>query len=1006
MRRLRSALLASAFGLSGLVSGPAWAVVPNDNLLGIHPDGSVDESGVLDAGVTGVGVIYFQSEAGGSICTTSLINPRTAILAAHCVNRVPDEDWGVNTRAAVSFLEDGLPGVQGWAAAGGSRPDLSTYQVLDVVFDARSLALPEDDGGYKQADVALVALDTPAIDVPTWKLLFSPLEGPTEVVFTGYGNTGSGTDGAGREEDGLLRRTVTNSIDVLASPLDIAQAVYLLSGQQIPDTYDSFTADVYIYDFDNPSGERIGYDGAPYANLGGEATAREGSVAPGDSGGPLIVPGLGDGRVLAGVVSGGLFYPNESVDVTYGQFAFYQPLSNYWDWIVDNNFYRYVGAKAGDGDWFDPAHWAERLDPAYQVLVGGRLVNGLPDVPAQGASGAGANFGQVCIEGGGCLDMADANNPVTDTPRFPDSGPGASGFVPNNGFQGPNGAVRFYDVTLSEAGTTRLSGQAQIDALTVTGGARLDIAGGATLALAIGTETYGGWIDVDGLLQTPTFSGAAGLLTGSGRVRAYSFESAMGVGPGGFGEVGTLTLQTDARLAAENVLQIDVGRGGADRLAVIADPEAAQNSTGGLILGGLLVLNPLAADRPRAGDRFTIVSAEGGFLGDFGGVADLPGVLRGELIYSPTALELLIEAGLYADIADLSDASQAPYARLLDAARGPADGPLAGLYDGFDFLEGDALSAGLRSLAPLGLQNAEVLGRLQTESVARALADRAPLGVKNAGAFVAYGQGRGDGLSQAFDAKTQIESEWLVGGGEARLGQATLGGALAYARGDLALPTPEAESESKLWQALAFGRLEGAARPWTLEASVGIGRQDLEFRRAFTAGGLAYAAAGDTEADLYTATVAGAWDLPLDANLKLVPQASLRAARFEVDGFTEAGGPAALRVDGFTADSVQGRVGVGLEGRLPVASGKLSVRGRLALAHEFAEAPDAAIAFAANGAARIAAGFPARDEDWREAGLAVAYEDGPLALTLAAEADLGRDEAEAVDVSLRAAWRF
>lgn len=1004
MRRLCGALLASAFGLS--IFSPASAVVPNDSLLSRNPDGSINETNALDqTGVTGVGVILFETPRGSSICTTSLINPRTAILAAHCVNQIPDNAWNSSVRAAVSFLDDALPGVDGWMQTGGSRPDLATFQVLDVIYDPRSVALRDDPNGFKQADVALVALDTPALAVPTWKLLFSPLQGPTDVVFTGYGNTGSGTEGAVRS-DGLSRRTVTNSVDVLASPLDIAQAVLLLSGVRIPDTYDSFTADVYIYDFDDPSGVRIGRDGNPYANLGGEASAREGSVAPGDSGGPLIVPSLGDGRVLAGVVSGGLLYPNDSAAATYGQFGFYQPLSNYWDWIVDNNFYRYVGAKPGDGDWFDPQHWVERLDPAYQILSGGVLVNGLPGAPAQGASGAGANFGQVCIAGGGCLDMAGAPNPVTDTPRFPGVGPGSSGFVPDNGFVGPAGAARFYDVTLSQSGRTQLTALASVDALTLTGPAQLDIATSGALRLSIGTHARGGWLNVDGLLQTPTFSGAAGLLSGSGRVRAYSFQSAMGIAPGGFGQVGTLTLQTDALLAREGVLQIDLGRNGADRLAVIADAEAARPSAGGLVLGGLLVLNPSATERPRAGDRFTIVTAEGGLLSDFDAVADIPGVMRGDLIRSGGAVDLRVEAGRYADLAAMDDPTQAPYARLLDAARGPAEGPLAELYDGFDFLEGEPLATGLASLAPTGLQNAEVLGRVQAETLARGLADRAPLGVKNAGAFVAYGQTRGDGLAPAFDAKTQIDSEWLLGGGEARLGPATVGGALAFARGDLDLPAAQAAGESELWQAIAFGRMDGANRPWSLEASAGLGRQDIETRRAFTAGGLAYSAAGETEASVYTASLAGEWTQALDANLALIPQASLRAARFEVDGFTERGGPAALRVDGFESDSLQARVGLAVEGRLPVASGRLSLRGRMAVVHEFVEAPDAALAFAAGGGARVNAGFPSRDADWQEAGLAVAYENGPLALTLAAQADLDRQEAEAIDVSLRAAWRF
>ena len=1006
MRHLRSALMASAFA-AGAVSGSAWAVVPNDNLLSLNPDGSVNESRVIDAtGVTGVGVIFFSQDGRNSICTTSLINPRTVILAAHCVNQTPDSAWGNSARAAVSFLDEATPGVQSWFRSGESQPQLATFNVLEVTFDARSLALIEDPSGYKQADVALAALDTPAVNVPTWKLLFSPLRGPTDVVFTGYGRTGAGSVGAVADE-GLYRRTVTNSIDVLASPLDIAEAVYLLSGVVISDTFETFTSDVYLYDFDDPSGVRIGDDGRPYANLGGEATAREGSVAPGDSGGPLIIPGLGDGRILAGVVSGGLFYANDSVDARYGQFGFYQPLSQYWDWIVDNNFYRYVGAKAGDGDWFDANHWVERLDPAYQLASPtGLLTNALPTTPALGASGAGTNFGQICIAGGNCLNMADAGDPVTDTPRFPGSGPGTSGFVPSNGFVGPGGAVRFYDVTLAERGRTQLAGFAEIDALTLAGAAELDITASGGLGLAIGTRTQGGWLNVDGLLQTPTFSGAAGLLTGNGHIRAYSFESAMGIGPGGFGRAGTLTLQTDARLDRAGALQIDLGRGGADRLAVIADPGALSPSAGGLILGGLLVLNPVADDRPRVGDRFTVLTTEGGLLGQFDAVADLPGVMAGRLDQNGQRLDVIVEAGRYADLAPMGEADVAPYARLLDASRGPANGPLARLYDGLDYLDGEALTAGLRDLGPTGLRQGEGLGRLQIEGLADALAGRASLGAAEAGAFVAYGLTRGDGLAPGGDAKTRIESEWLLGGAEAKLGAARLGGALAFARGDLTATSGGAHGESELWQALAFAALDGADRPWTLEASLGAGRQEIDTRRSFTAGGLPFAASGDTEAEIYSATVAGRWTVALDDRLSLTPQASLRAARFEVDGFTETGGPAALRVDGFTSDSLQARLGLGVEGRMPLAAGRLSLRGRLAVVHEMGNGPDAWLGFAATPTARVSADLSPRDADWQEAGLTLAYERGPLELNLSAEADLNRDEAEAVDLRLGAAWRF
>jgi len=132
----------------------------------------------------------------------------------------------------------------------------------------------------------------------------------------------------------------------------------------------------------------------------------------------------------------------------------------------------------------------------------------------------------------------------------------------------------------------------------------------------------------------------------------------------------------------------------------------------------------------------------------------------------------------------------------------------------------------------------------------------------------------------------------------------------------------------------------------------------------------------------------------------------MRAARFEVDGFTERGGPAALSVEGFSTDSVQGRLGLAVEGVLPLASARLTLQGRLALAHEFADAADATLALAASPAARVGAGLGRRDRDWQEAGLTLAYEDGPLSLHLAAEADLNRAEAEALDLRLGAAFRF
>src|SRR6185312_10467333 len=77
--------------------------------------------------------------------------------------------------------------------------------------------------------------------------------------------------------------------------------------------------------------------------------------------------------------------------------SFYQPLYLYWDWIVANNPYKYVGNKAGNGLWTDATHWVMNLDPAYMTIgANGQLVNALPTTPALGQADIPPGFGMVC----------------------------------------------------------------------------------------------------------------------------------------------------------------------------------------------------------------------------------------------------------------------------------------------------------------------------------------------------------------------------------------------------------------------------------------------------------------------------------------------------------------------------------------------------------------------------------------------------------------------------------
>ena len=105
--RTGSRLLAGAatIALSSVaLSTPAHAIVPNDNYT---PDEIVD----TDEEFAGVGQFYRND---GFVCTGTLINPRTVLFAAHCVNDLPETDYNTTIRSAFSFNVNALPGFIDW----------------------------------------------------------------------------------------------------------------------------------------------------------------------------------------------------------------------------------------------------------------------------------------------------------------------------------------------------------------------------------------------------------------------------------------------------------------------------------------------------------------------------------------------------------------------------------------------------------------------------------------------------------------------------------------------------------------------------------------------------------------------------------------------------------------------------------------------------------------------------------------------------------------------------
>ncbi|MEC3950644.1 autotransporter domain-containing protein [Sphingobium sp. HWE2-09] len=611
----RTALLASAAITALSIAPAAHAVVPTD---GKTPSDIVDGSDV-----NGVGIMY---RADGFVCTGTLINPRTVIFAAHCVNDLTTPDYStVNNGVPVAFAfqNNARPGLIDWLDNGfKTNTSLSVYNVNNIAYNPDSLDPPALSFLY--GDVAMATLDTPASDVPTWAMLFSAMPAPSaisdttgtgyHVTITGYGRSGSGTTGSSAGID-FRRKTAENFLGLLGSLDDIDNFLYGSAG--------GYTQNLYQADFDDPTGQNP-YDFNIFKD---DALPNEGISAGGDSGGPLILDKTFSEQVVLGVLSGGSRYFFEQPQSSYGGSSFYQPLYLFWDWIAENNPYRYATAKAGDGKWSDASHWVTALDPNYKIIDStGALVNGVPTTPGAGAFGedSAQKFGQLCYEPDGiCYDVgtktlivngqpvstqgdaaatpagavtvannkgkvdfiehspnaegatlsgtvlheAQATAAAVPSPTLANGLPGATGFVPNNidpvASQGIIG--RYYDVTLSATGKTTLDINATVDRFTISGtGAALDITTAGSLTSLMDISHLAGVVNVNGTIATPgDYFLMTGLLSGSGTVKAPYFTNILGtIAPGGIGTIGKLTVEGNTLLSSGSTLQIDLGANG------------------------------------------------------------------------------------------------------------------------------------------------------------------------------------------------------------------------------------------------------------------------------------------------------------------------------------------------------------------------------------------------------------------------------------------------------------
>ncbi len=1093
--------LVDPLGPGSLATGAAYANSPDvleaaGTVNGIGQQISFTQTGPASGGL--------------GLCSGTLINPRTVITAAHCVYNVPAYRYGSNTgvagagsvngpfgaitsigattisravitsqgiplsfgfgstnrclgvtagvNAALSAVNTAGNGCQGetgayevWRNSGfQTNVALNIYNANQVWYGTGSQPIALGGlGEFANQDIAIVTLDTHANGIPTWALLFSPLDGPTHATVTGYGGAGVGLSGIGSLAGiDYRRRSAENMIDGLFSTRDWVSSP-AISG---PGSTQFLTHQhsIYFLDFDDPTWSAAAAAANPrffsnnagagnrnngyydFNGLGGTALPNEGATAGGDSGGPLIVDQRWDRQVVAGVLTGSLSF-NGGLS-TYGQFNVYPPLFHFWEEIVRNNPYKYASALAGNGDWFDPTHWVQDMDPNY-VTIGadGELVNLLPDIAQGGADGPVAKFGTVCFLEVRCSTMTGPGQPAGDgIPHYTLGGPGTTNFVPNNvepvnsATAASNVKARYYDVTLRETGTTTLSAAATIDKMTINGPSKLSIAATGTLNTWADYTQIMGWTNVDGVLNTHEMLVVEGLLTGSGTINSdFLTVAAAIVAPGGGDSIGTLTVNSDMILASASSYFVDVTRNSSDLLDV----------AGVLALnGGAVVFNKVTdAPAPRHGTSRIIAHADLGVDGVFGSVYTFQGVLRPFLTYTENDVRAEFRAGSLVEILDGGSATEIAFASALDALRLGSYNSLWNLYGSIDLMNATQLSATLSGLTPRVIGEVGALHDHQSRLLTTSVTDRLSL----------LGSGRAKGMSfvgqllAAFAARAGQAQTVKLGFGASNGGGASVAdlpgkltgfvsggiertrstyGDRGYKAGNggwhmaMGLETPLGENGTL---GTAVGMAEGASSPagdnnrsrTTMAAAYAAtplgdgfyvgGMLSAETSRASverlsTDGSAIMRLSGATSAARYSALAEAGLVTGIAKGLTLTPRVQLGYGRYTLKGFSETGGETALKLNDLTMSRVEARVGAKLEGAIGFAGGTIKpqisadyvnlLAGReTGVTVRFAAAPDVGFALP----------LSVSKSGWVEAKGGVTFDKGPFSFGLSGQHAVG-----------------
>jgi hypothetical protein len=482
----------------------------------------------------------------------------------------------------------------------------------------------------------------------------------------------------------------------------------------------------------------------------------------------------------------------------------------------------------------------------------------------------------------------------------------------------------------------------------------------------------GGQTQVDGTLNAQGIGIYGGLLNGSGMLNAvglYSFGSL--IVPKRNGEIGVLTVKADVELTGGSVLLVDIGAATNDRFVVRSNG----NSLGTLTLSSAHLGIELQGSGPRFGNKYKIVTADGGINGMFASVqGGQIGVLSPVVAYNTNDITVTFQASsLAAQLPSGASSVQLAFANALDALRGSSYTNLSSLYSVVDLMGPGSLNLTLGALNPTIASEATAQYRNETVNMVDRLSARAArLGSEAAprGSWSMSGAALATGLIAASapllshaatrlrlsgdNASTSILSGTLpehmsgfidAGVNEAQAVQGdvdlgerggrrnwrmamglemdaaenlVIGTAVGMSQGESNIA--DGNSQVRTSQAAAYAKLAlGNHGYLTALGSMATSRISTE-RSSFDELGATQLRGAGTALSINTQLEAG-YALPVAKGISLSPHVSLRYSAFHLNNLGERGGVSALQMSNIGENRFEARVGARLEGRTSLGNG-------------------------------------------------------------------------------------